>query len=75
MDADASLITKPQFGCFVDFLIESPTRHRWFGRRFVVMPDHIHLIAHMGHATVPLGQWIKALKVDLGGLERQGNAR
>jgi hypothetical protein len=35
------------------------------------MPDHIHLIAHMGHESVRLGQWIKALKAVVGGLERR----
>jgi len=35
------------------------------------MPDHIHLIAHQGHDAVRLGQWIKALKAVVGGLERR----
>ena len=35
------------------------------------MPDHIHLIAHMGCDGVRLGQWIKALKAVVGGLERR----
>jgi len=52
------------------FLLDSPARYRWFGRRFVVMPDHIHLIAHMGQDAIRLGQWIKALKAVVGGLER-----
>jgi REP element-mobilizing transposase RayT len=60
------------FERFAAFLLDSPTRYRWFGRRFVVMPDHIHLIAHMGHESVRLGQWIKALKAVVGGLERRG---
>ena len=59
------------FERFVAFLLDSPTRYHWFGRRFVVMPDHIHLIAHMGHDAVRLGQWIKALKAVVGGLERR----
>jgi REP element-mobilizing transposase RayT len=59
------------FERFVAFLLDSPTRYHWFGRRFVVMPDHIHLIAHMGHNAVRLGQWIKALKAVVGGLERR----
>lgn len=53
----------------VAFLLDSPRRYHWFGRRFVVMPDHIHLIAHMGHDAVRLGQWIKALKAVVGGLK------
>jgi putative transposase len=56
------------------FLIDSPSRYQWFGRRFVIMPDHIHLIAHMGQDSVPLGQWIKALKAVTGGLERRINS-
>jgi REP element-mobilizing transposase RayT len=59
------------FERFVSFLLESPTRYHWFGRRFVVMPDHIHLIAHQGHDAIRLGQWIKALKAVVGGLERR----
>ncbi|MCP5522095.1 MAG: hypothetical protein H7A46_11175 [Verrucomicrobiales bacterium] len=62
------------FERFVTFLLDSPTRYRWFGRRFVVMPDHIHLIAHMGHDAVRLGQWMKALKAVVGGLERRKTA-
>jgi REP element-mobilizing transposase RayT len=50
------------FQRLVDFLIDSPQRYHWFGRRFVIMPDHIHLIAHQGNGAVPLGQWVKALK-------------
>jgi REP element-mobilizing transposase RayT len=57
------------FERLVAFLLDSPTRYRWFGRRFVIMPDHIHLIAHMGHDAVRLGQWIKALKAVVGGLK------
>ena len=57
------------FERFVAFLLDSPKRYRWFGRRFVVMPDHIHLIAHAGHDAARLGQWIKALKAVVGGLQ------
>lgn len=59
------------FGRFVAFLLDSPSRYHWFGRRFVIMPDHIHLIAHMGHDAIRLGQWVKALKAVVGGLERR----
>ncbi len=59
------------FARLVAFLLDSPTRYHWFGRRFVVMPDHIHLIAHQGHSAVRLGEWIKALKAVVGGLERR----
>src|SRR5437762_3235056 len=59
------------FQRLVAFLLDSPRRYRWFGRRFVVMPDHIHVIARMGYDAVRLGQWIKALKAVVGGLERR----
>jgi REP element-mobilizing transposase RayT len=57
------------FERFVAFLIDSPSRYHWFGRRFVIMPDHIHLIAHMGYDAPRLGQWAKALKAVVGGLK------
>jgi REP element-mobilizing transposase RayT len=56
---------------FMSFLLDSPTRYGWFGRRFVIMPDHIHLIADMGQDAVRLGQRIKALKAVVCGLERR----
>jgi len=28
----------------VAFLLDSPQRYHWFGRRLVIMPDHIHLM-------------------------------
>ena len=59
------------FQRLVAFLLDSSPRYRWFGRRFVVMPDHIHVIAHMGYDAVRLGQWIKAFKAVVGGLERR----
>src|SRR5437867_2050394 len=31
------------FEALAAFLLDSPSRYHWFGRRFVVMPDHIHL--------------------------------
>ncbi len=65
------LDNEPTFERFVAFLLDSPTRYHWFGRRFVVMPDHIHLIAQMGHDAIRLGQWMKALKAVVGGLERR----
>ena len=60
------------FERMVSFLLESPGRYGWFGRRFVIMPDHIHLIAHQGHDAVRLGQWMKAFKAVVSGLERRG---
>ena len=65
------LDNEPTFERFVAFLLDSPTRYHWIGCRFVVMPDHIHLIAHMGDDAVRLGQWMKALKAVVGGLERR----
>jgi REP element-mobilizing transposase RayT len=62
------------FQRFVGFLLDSPTRYHWFGRRFVLMPDHVHLIARMGHDAIRLGQWIKALKAVVGGLCPAGPA-
>src|SRR5487761_1962917 len=61
------------FARLTAFLLDSPARYRWFPRRFVVMPDHLHLIAHPGHEAVRLGQWIKALKAVVGGLERRAD--
>ena len=63
------------FERLVEFLLDSPSRYRWFGRRFVVMPDHVHLIAHQGHDAIRLGQWIKALKAVVGGLEHREEGR
>ncbi len=57
------------FKRLVAFLLDSPARYHWFGRRFVAMPDHIHLIAHQGRQAVRLGEWIKALKAVVGGLK------
>jgi hypothetical protein len=57
------------FQRLVTFLLDSPQRYQWFGRRFVIMPDHLHLIAHQGYQAIRLGQWIKALKAVVGGLK------
>ena len=59
------------FERLVEFLLDSPGRYRWFPRRFVVMPDHVHVIAGQGHEAVRLSQWIKALKAVMGGLRRR----
>jgi hypothetical protein len=56
------------FQRFTTFLLESPDRSDWFPRRFVLMPDHLHLIAHAGLEADNLGQWIKAMKAVVGGL-------
>ena len=73
VDGRARLLdNEATFGRLVSFLLDSPTRYHWFGRRFVIMPDHIHLIAHMGRNAVRVGQWIKAMKAVVGGLEPRG---
>lgn len=59
------------FQRLVGFLIASPQHYSWFGRRFVIMPDHVHLIAHMGRNAIRLGQWIKTLKAVVGGLQNR----
>jgi REP element-mobilizing transposase RayT len=51
--------------------MSSPDAYDWFGRRLVIMPDHIHIIAHMGIHAIRLGQWIKALKAVTGGAVRR----
>lgn len=63
------LANEATYGRLTAFLLDSPTRYGWFPRRFVLMPDHLHLIAHSGPDAVRLGQWIKALKAVVGGLE------
>ena len=68
---DRVLATEVIFNRLTAFLLDSPARYQWFPRRFVVMPDHLHLIARQGHDAVRLGQWVKALKAVVGGLERR----
>jgi putative transposase len=62
------LATDETLDRLVAFLLDSPTRYNWFGRRFVLMPDHLHLITHQGANAITLGQWIKALKAVVGGV-------
>ncbi len=73
------LANEPIFIRLTGFLLDSPRRYGWFPRRFVVMPDHLHLIAHQGIEAVTLGHWIKALKAVVGGFRSEeggpGNAR
>ncbi|HOX03517.1 MAG TPA: hypothetical protein PKW32_14220 [Verrucomicrobiota bacterium] len=66
------LANEPIFARLTAFLLESPRRYGWFPRRFVVMPDHLHLIAHQGLEAVTLGHWIKALKAVVGGFGSEG---
>src|SRR5256885_2254606 len=71
---DRVLDNETTFGRLTAFLLDSPKRYHWFGRRFIIIPDHIHLIAHQGGGAVTLGQWIKALKAFVAGLERSTDA-
>jgi REP element-mobilizing transposase RayT len=48
------------------FLCGSPKRYGWWPTRYVLMPDHLHLLASMSPSSVELGAWIKALKAFLG---------
>ena len=43
------------------FLVASPAHYGWHTLRYVVMPDHVHLLA-VTTEQVALGAWIKALK-------------
>ena len=63
------LATQTVFDRLVGFLIASPSRYHWFGHAFVIMPDHLHVMATMGPEAVTLGQWIKAMKAVVAGLE------
>ena len=56
------LANEATFDCVSSFLVDSPPRYDWWPRRFVIMPDHIHLIARQGIQGVTLGDWIKAFK-------------
>jgi REP element-mobilizing transposase RayT len=48
------------------FLLESPQRYQWWPRRYVLMPDHLHLLVAQGEPTVTLGHWVKAMKAMVG---------
>jgi putative transposase len=50
------------FTWLLAFLLGSSQRYGWYPKRFVLMPDHLHLIAWQGNSSVSLGQWIKAMK-------------
>jgi putative transposase len=50
---------------FRAFLVSSPARYGWHPLRYVVMPDHFHLLAVTGGVTA-LGVWMKALKAITG---------
>jgi len=44
------------------FLAGSPSRYGWWPTRYVLMPDHLHLLVLAGPSAVSLGAWVKALK-------------
>ena len=46
----------------VTFLRGSPQRYGWYPTRYVMMQDHLHLLASTHPDGVTLGEWIKALK-------------
>ena len=60
------LANKPMDERMVSFLLDSPKRYEWWPTQYMLMPDHLHLIAHQGHHGTALGQWIKALKAVTG---------
>ena len=44
------------------FLLNTANHHDWWAGRYVLMSDHLHLLATPGLGAVTLGEWIKALK-------------
>ena len=60
------------FDRLVDFLADSSIRYGWFPKRMVVMPDHLHLIAHDSINAGTLGKWVKAMKAVSAGV-REGD--
>jgi putative transposase len=43
-------------------LRDSPQRYGWWPTRYVIMPDHLHLLVSASPNSVSLGAWVKALK-------------
>jgi len=62
-DREKVLASKNYFEKLKEFLLDSPGRYRWFPTLFVIMPDHIHLMANESYKAARIGDWIKALKV------------
>jgi molybdenum cofactor cytidylyltransferase len=56
-----------------EFLQASPKDYGWWPSRYVIMPDHIHLLVRQGESPrggarpTTLGEWGKALKAVVGG--------
>jgi REP element-mobilizing transposase RayT len=44
------------------FLRGSSKRYGWWVTRYVLMPDHLHLLVSTSPASTDLGAWVKALK-------------
>ena len=61
-DRKKVLASKGYFENLQGFLVDSPSRYGWFPTLFVIMPDHIHLMANESCQAVRIGDWIKALK-------------
>ncbi len=50
-------------------LRNTSSHHDWWASRYVLMPDHLHLLATPGLSPVTLGEWIKSLKACVGNRE------
>lgn len=48
------------------FLEGCPKRYGWWPTRYVLMPDHAHLLVSSSPNSVLLGAWVKALKAFVG---------
>jgi len=64
-DRKQVLANEPTLKALGAFLESSPERYGWRGQRFVLMPEHLHLIAQPGSNAITLGSWVKALKAYL----------
>jgi REP element-mobilizing transposase RayT len=45
-----------------EFLRNTASHHDWWVSRYVLMPNHLHMLAARGLSAITLGKWIKALK-------------
>lgn len=46
----------------VTFLRGSPQRYGWWPTRYVMIPDHLHLLVSASPNSASVGAWVKALK-------------
>ena len=51
------------------FLVASPSHYGWCPSRYVLMPDHLHLLVAGSPQSKSLGEWVKAMKAIVGGGE------